>query len=274
MAEPSAPRAFPCVRGVRTRRRLLCRPPAQPPCRRAAVSSRSSPVRRVRESMRAASCRCPDGRCGRTAVSGATRRAASSAARAWRNWSSGRPRGGQAGEGGDLTGQRAQVGGVLTGPGGDGAIGRAPVPGGLDPLLPGGAERAGAQPQIAALGRLPTGDTERVSQLRPTGPRRPGGLDQPGLPPGEPLPQLAQQLERGQGLSPVRIGRRAVGLLGRGGPGVADRVVDDAQRRRGGEEGDGVRIGVAGGVGLLRCWHGDSFDRCGFDRFDVVSSFR
>jgi hypothetical protein len=46
---------------------------------------------------------------------------------------------GKIGRGGDLPGERAQVGRVGTGPRGDGPVGRAAVPGGFDPLFARGA---------------------------------------------------------------------------------------------------------------------------------------
>lgn len=78
--------------------------------------------------------------------------------------------GGEVGEGGDLAGDAAQVGGVAAGPFGLGAVGGAAFAGGLDALFAGGSGGAGPVAQVAAFGGLAAGDAEgwaRSAQLAP-----------------------------------------------------------------------------------------------------------
>jgi len=108
--------------------------------------------------------------------------------------------GGQVAEPADLPGQLPQVGRVVACPAAHGAVGGAPVALGADPLVAGrrALRGGGAQPQIAALGRLPAGDAERGGQLLPAHALTPGRVDQIGFPGGELGAQLAQQRQRGQ----------------------------------------------------------------------------
>ncbi len=87
--------------------------------------------------------------------------------------------GGQAGEGGDLAGEAAQVGRVAAGPGGHRPVSSPCIAGGLDAFLAGASGLAGAQAEVAALCGLAAGDSEGAGKVGPA-----GALIAGELPPG------------------------------------------------------------------------------------------